>query len=199
MKNLPHFLVLLLAFQRFTLADWGFDTALDPNIESNHKGQKMPKGDTCTIKMSRGVEAVIDTKHPLSQRYSLTGRCSRVLPAESPSLHPDSNQNLVGMKLVAKISWPNESRVSEARIIKCAVDKLGNPDHLPYLIDSLDGYRTATIREELGIRRERSNRPCRVLRIMLFEHLEPITKLEGKAFVKAWLQCIRCKCCVVSN
>ncbi|KDN33785.1 hypothetical protein RSAG8_13114, partial [Rhizoctonia solani AG-8 WAC10335] len=37
--NLPHFLVLLFVLQRFTLADWGFDTELDPSIFLRHDPQ----------------------------------------------------------------------------------------------------------------------------------------------------------------
>ena len=35
-QDLPRFLVLLLAFQRFTLEDWGINTILNPNAHKFH-------------------------------------------------------------------------------------------------------------------------------------------------------------------
>ncbi|KAJ1304185.1 hypothetical protein OPQ81_008585 [Rhizoctonia solani] len=35
-KDLPHFLILLLALQRFHIGNWGFDNELDPSISRRH-------------------------------------------------------------------------------------------------------------------------------------------------------------------
>jgi hypothetical protein len=58
----------------------------------------------------------------------------------------------------------------------------------------MDCDSTATIQKELGIPQHDELQRARVLRILVFECLHPITDLEGEAFVRAWLDCIRCKC-----
>ncbi|CAE6432659.1 unnamed protein product [Rhizoctonia solani] len=44
--NLPHFLVLLLALQRSTIGNWGFDDELDPSITRRHTPQDPVSEDT---------------------------------------------------------------------------------------------------------------------------------------------------------
>jgi len=34
----------------------------------------------------------------------------------------------------------------------------------------------------------------RVLRVVVFDLLNPIATLHGEQFVEAWLQCVRCEC-----
>ncbi|KAF8604090.1 hypothetical protein BDV93DRAFT_120594 [Ceratobasidium sp. AG-I] len=169
-RNLRHFLVLLLTFQRFNLEQWGFNTKLNPGVERIHR------------------DATETEK--IYQQYSLAGKSTRVLGAASRSPHPRSSSSLANTKLVAKSYWPNVLRLSEGIIITHAVEKAGSTDHLPDLICSSDGYLTKSIRDELGL--ESPKGTCRVFRIAIFERLDPITKLEGEAFLKAWLECIKC-------
>ena len=100
------------------------------------------------------------------------------------------------MELVAKLYWPEASRVGEGEIIEKARQIAEqNKDvngHIPDLICShdFDEYSTKRIREALGIATEGH----RVLRVMLFRQLYPITDLTGKKFWKAFWECFNCKC-----
>ncbi|KAG9080167.1 hypothetical protein FRC06_006993 [Ceratobasidium sp. 370] len=95
--------------------------------------------------------------------------------------------------VVAKISWPNKNRAGEMHIInkaRKAADDLAN--HLPLVLGSCDIREdTGVIRSRLGIDGE-SPRAPRVLRIIIFEELHPLTDLRWEEFLTAWLHCVRC-------
>jgi hypothetical protein len=96
--------------------------------------------------------------------------------------------------LVVKKYWPEESRPGEADVIKRAYEiAQGNNDvngHLPVLILSYDfiEYSTKVIRIAFGI----ESQGHRVLRIIVFIRLYPITDLIGEPFWKAFWECVRC-------
>jgi len=189
-QDLPYFLVLLLAFQRFTEDDWGIISAF------RAQGNKVFLFSfPATVP---ALDIVIEKTGKVHDHYGIVGRATRVLRAESKSesLHPRTNQTLKGLELVLKISWPEASRVPEGQIIEAAV-KLGEHndnvrDHLPDLISAcdLEQYSTTTIRKALGI----NCRGPRVLRVILFRRLYPITDLVGDEFWKAFWECFRCHC-----
>jgi hypothetical protein len=152
----------------------------------------MDTSDTATLRTTQGIDISIHSLQVLYKRYSLTGRCTQVLGATSQSLIPDTMQSLAKTPMVTKIYWPNEGRLNEEQIIQRAAETPGVSDHLPRVFGSCDGYRTAKIREGLGILRT-TNQPCRVLRVLILERLCPITELQGESFIKAWLQCVLCE------
>jgi hypothetical protein len=193
-QDLPRFLVLLLALQRFTLADWGFNTKLRPSIVDFHHHSEQPSTrPPFNLHLPSNVRVSIDPNIDVYRRYGLIGRCTHILSATSQSLHPVTKQSLANTPLVVKIYWPNKLRVNEVDIINRAKQSGDNlDDHLPNVVAwQDDGYCTDTIRAELGI--ESVDRPGRVLRLLVFERLDEITTLEGEAFVKAWLQCVKCE------
>lgn len=102
-------------------------------------------------------------------------------------------------KVAMKIYWPEVSRVSEVDILKIIEERgANNPDiegHIPKIICSDDlGHRTDAIRLALGLMRHGDgDRRTRTLRVIVFELQIPITDLEGEAFVRAWMECVRCE------
>jgi hypothetical protein len=108
--------------------------------------------------------------------------------------------SLEGLELVLKVYWPEASRVSEQEIIEqaaiigdCVEDVKG---HLPELIRScdLENYSTDKIRNALGI----ASGGHRVLRVILFRKLYPITDLIDEPFWTVFLECFRCECVYTS-
>ena len=97
---------------------------------------------------------------------------------------------------MVKVYWPEATRAGEAEIITKAVEIAGGSDdvkgHLPDLIFSHDfgQYSTNVIRKAFGIETEGH----RVLRIILFRRLYPITDLTEDKFWNAFWDCFRCKC-----
>ncbi|KAH9990115.1 hypothetical protein BJV77DRAFT_919392, partial [Russula vinacea] len=92
-----------------------------------------------------------------------------------------------------KVYWPEVVRAGEAEIIEKALQIAGKSDlkrHLPDLICSrdFDEYSTEVFRKAFGIK----TKGHRVLRIILFRRLYPITDLIGDQFWNAFRDCFRC-------
>lgn len=192
MQDLPRFLVLLLAFQRSTIDNWGYNLDLDSiNVPIDVPTANQPT----TLRMSNGVKTSSGTRL-YANRWGLTGRCTRVVRAYILPTSSDTSKDLANTKAVEKIYWPNLKRLNEEDIIARAQTEDDVREHLPRVFGSYDGYSTAAIRQELGIM-DTAKAPFRRLRVLVFEHLEPITKLQGQAFVRAWLQCVRCESVVL--
>ena len=133
----------------------------------------------------------------LRRHFALIGRCTRMYSVTSSSQDPrDKLKTLLGTDLVLKISWPEETRTSEKAIIEQAAmcDNENVRGHLPDLVWScdLETYSTNSIRDQLHIFKPASTRR-RVVRVMLFRRLHPLTELTGEAFWSAFWQCFRCK------
>ena len=98
-QDLPRFLVLLLAFQRFTLEDWGINTVLNPDA---HKFHDAATSDEVNVAIqsspfefqfpasgsNEGTKVEINPKELLYGRLGLRGRATRVVGATSQSRHP---------------------------------------------------------------------------------------------------------------
>ncbi|CAE7110951.1 unnamed protein product [Rhizoctonia solani] len=234
-QDLPHLLVLLLAFQRFTLADWGFDIALDPSIPPRHYNPIDPTSNGSANNDSRGKGVASDgashgknpaagnpthaskqpgsqvpvtakfkvnpslTIHynspvlnPLHAPFCLKGRSTTSFDVTNASeaATPEGSHS----KLVAKLYWPHHDRSKEEDIIQDARNVASDLDnHLPRVIGScdIDPVGTFAIRQELGIN---ASSPCppRVLRLIVFERLMPITDLQGDDFLIALVECMKC-------
>jgi hypothetical protein len=195
-RDLPSFFLLLFAFQRFTLDDWGFKSNVDKQLCVIHNTAKDTDGNLIEpkdeIDLEVGSETVkLKLNQILHSGYTLFGRASKTLVASS-----DSNP-----RLVAKISWPEISRENEAIIINEARDKAkGNRhvlEHLPTVIcsDDIEGSDTGRIRTNLGLDITGSGWGSgpRKLRIIVFQRLGDILSLKGEKFVQAWLECVRCE------
>ena len=195
-RDLSSFFLLLFAFQRFTLNDWGFKSNVDKQLLVIHDAAKDTNGDLMKPKDEIDLEVGSKTvKLNLSQilhsGYTLFGRASKTFVASS-----DANPHLV-----AKISWPETSRENEAHIIDNTRGQAERNEHvlehLPTLICSADieGSDTGRIRTGLGldITGTGSGSGPRKLRIIIFQRLEGILSLKGTDFVRAWLECVRCE------
>ncbi|KZV59384.1 hypothetical protein PENSPDRAFT_695192 [Peniophora sp. CONT] len=186
--DLPRFLVLLLAFQRFELPDWGFITELDPEARRIHCDDAQTGKNSCIVTFEGGQTARMHMHSPLYSPFSLKGRGTRIVPVDSLS-------GVAGAagEYVAKINWVDKARDPEHVLVNGLRERLNDnshvTDHLPMIVASktypLD---TGTIRAALGIEVEAS----RVLRIIVSEKLRPITELQGAEFLQAFLDIVLC-------
>ena len=217
-QDLPRFLVLLLAFQRFTLEDWGINTMLNPKARDIHDAAASNEVNAAiqaspfefqfpTSGANKGAKVEINPKELLHSRWSLRGRATRVVGASSQSRRPITGDSLDHVPLVVKLSWPETWRWSKqtvlARAKACGKGNRNVENHLPDLICSYDlGYSTGTIHKAVNVSEsEHSLKEPRVLRVTLFRRLYPLTMLGGEQFVAAWLGCIRyvCLCSAVDG
>ncbi len=194
-QDLPYFLVLLLCFDRFTPRDWGiissFKSAGRPGHDANRCLLSFPSPPSLS-----DVQVEINHTNKLRGRFGIVGRATEIFPAHSQSKDPrDADKSLGGMELVVKVYWAEASRAGEAEIIEEARRIAKRDDdvkgHIPDLICSHDfkEHSTERIREALGI-----SSKGRVLRVMLFRRLYPITELIGEEFWKAFWECFLCEC-----
>ena len=195
-RDFPAFFLLLFAFQRFTLDDWGFKSNVDKQLHLIHNPTNSTNGDLIESKAeldlevgSRTVKLKLD--QILHSGYTLFGRATKMFVASSDS----------DVGLVAKISWPEISRENEAIVIEEAREKGKEKEHvrehLPTVICSADfeGTDTGCIRTalQLDVSGSSSSSGRRILRIIVFQRLEGILSLKGQDFVRAWLDCVRCE------
>ena len=132
--------------------------------------------------------------------YGLCRRATDVFPALSEVLSHRAGKRSSGNTssgLVTKIYWPEETCQSEAEILK-AVDNIATKtsevkDHVSEVIWShiFEGTSMATIREALGIHNAQLG--SRVLYIIVYRKLRPITELSGDEFLRAWWHAVVCK------
>ena len=133
--------------------------------------------------------------------YGLRGRATNVFPVTSKTLSQEARK-LPSLnktdELVAKLYWPEQSRQSEAEILEevdnIATRKAEVKDHIPEVIWShkFEGTSTAKIRKALGI--DDGQGGNRVLYIIVFRKLRPITELSGDQFLRAWWHAVVCRC-----
>jgi hypothetical protein len=196
----PSFLVLLYALQRLELEQWGLNPRLDYRVRIAHHGGTFPRDYSRKIVQPTEWEVNVGpimiellTERRLYSALGITGRGTVAVEARS---------NLPGRtrKLAVKLYWPEQVRPKETEIIAEA-RALGRRDpaitnHLPVVIAEEDfPYFTGNVRNALGVSDGRPGYSrSRVMRVIVFTLLEPITKLRKSHFVRAWLECLRCKC-----
>ncbi|KAL1739238.1 hypothetical protein HDZ31DRAFT_77738, partial [Schizophyllum fasciatum] len=196
--DLPRFLALLFAFQRFNPTDWGLVPGFDlggiqtPNTRGGRKDIR-----PLTVVGRLGKSVRVDTTGAIHKTLGLKGRATYVVLSgcvDAPN----------GMSLVSKLSWADNTRDKEGEIITRACDLAGrNKDfevHMPLFIDEKqwDDHNTRDVRQGLGIplRRRRLATDSetevdvyRVLRMITTERLMPIQYLKGMEFIDTWFQC----------
>lgn len=198
-RDLPYFVVLLVAFQRFDLQHWGIIEGLNPYTDA--RGESV-------FNVNFPEEGLIVTadagEADLYERYSLTGRGTRVYTAigacdkqgQSISTNPHIGTDLPKRDMALKIYWPESSRLDEAEVLKMA-HAMGNTnpcikDHVPELLASYTyAYSTSTIRSRLGFD-IKGNRVLRALLLQLLAPLDP-NNLSIKDFMHGWKECFICK------
>ncbi|KAG2065069.1 hypothetical protein BDR04DRAFT_1060995 [Suillus decipiens] len=189
-QDLPRFMVLLYALQRFDPHDWGRNKDFLPvEVEGKRCHEFKIKDD----KIGE-VDLLLHTDHDdRVTRYGLQGRATNIIPVTSEALTKKYGNFQDGM--VAKIFWGEASRTSEPEILKRVEEIAEAHDTVKGHIPELFWHHTftnltSTIREALGIPEPTTG--SRVLYILVFRKLHPITKLHGKELFDVWYQCILC-------
>ncbi|OAX31387.1 hypothetical protein K503DRAFT_777634 [Rhizopogon vinicolor AM-OR11-026] len=189
-QDLPRFMVLLYALQRFSLDDWGRSTQFkrdEQNVSHNitifdkHFGDVDPK--------------LLTSDKDKVKNYGLKGRATNVFPVTSKTLEK-KYAGITKDGMVAKIFWAEEQRTSEPKILeKVAEIAASHPNTVKgHVLDLLWYHKfeepTSEIRQQLGVPEPKKG--SRVLYILVFRKLFPITELTDAEFFKAWKKCIEC-------
>jgi len=154
-RDLPRFLILLFAWQRFTEEDWGI-------VPQGQPGR--------TFTCNSAVEVTL--QNIIYRQYGIVGRSTTVLQATSACK---------GVQYVVKLSFPEESRIPETDMLdtiqKRAPDLPEVTDHiLHYTAKISTSHSTGKIRKRLGL----DTKGARKLTIVVFEKLEGcISDLNG--------------------
>ena len=126
-----------------------------------------------------------------------TDLCSLNGPHRSTSTVEAIN-SFDGKNCLLKFSWQESCRPREAVVIEKAREigaKEGVLENLPQLIAhaELDSASTAKLTEQLGFDKDDDEvKGSRILCILAFDILEPITSLQGEALWKAYWEIIKC-------
>ena len=184
-QDLPRFLVLLYALQRFELSDWGRNPAF--TVHESPAGDKIEKH-TVVLK-----ESFTFTLHPSnSRRLAMKGRATAVMEVSCDKLlHKGS--------MVAKLYWAEETRISEVDILKKVKQAEKNIVVKGHVPDLLFEYKfplsTATVRQKLDFDKTSTvtSKGSRTFWFLVFPKLQPIKELQGNELFSAWRQCVLCK------
>jgi hypothetical protein len=196
-QDLPRFLVLLFALQRFELKDWGIICDLDRAALHAH-GYYNGNEDTLTIDYPEdNVSVTVNPDRPLYSRYSLVGRGTRVLDVQKFRIPEDTK--VLDKKLVVKLSWIEETRTPEPVLVAKVLEKgKGNHcvvNHMPCILAWKDHeYSTATIRK-LVKAKTLTGEPVitgRVLRSMVSGKLHKLKILVRENFLTAFFGIVNC-------
>ncbi|KAG2032563.1 hypothetical protein BDR03DRAFT_1094849 [Suillus americanus] len=189
-QDLPRFIVLLYALQRFKLEDWGRNKDFLPVQVEEKQCYEFKIKDAELGE----VDLLLHTSHDERvTHYGLQGRATNVIPVTSEALAKKYPHIQDGM--VAKIFWGEAGRTSEPKILD-KVNEIAKvhptvQGHIPELLwHHTFTSPTSAIREALGV--PEPTMGSRVLYILVFRKLHPITKLHGKELFDVWRQCILC-------
>ncbi|KAG1893854.1 uncharacterized protein F5891DRAFT_743323 [Suillus fuscotomentosus] len=189
-QDLPQFMVLLYALQRFKVHDWGQNKDLIPVPVQGKRCKEFNIQD----KELGTVDLLLHTSHDERvTHYGPQGRATNLVAVTSEALTNKYGNLRDGM--VAKIFLGEVNRTSESEILK-RVEEITKrhatvQDHVPELLWHHTFTNPASvIREVLGV--PDSNTGIRVLYILLFRKLKPIMELQGKELFDVWHQCILC-------
>ncbi|KAG1804415.1 uncharacterized protein BJ212DRAFT_1486696 [Suillus subaureus] len=189
-QDLPRFMVLLYALQRFKLENWGRNKDFLP-VEVEEKRCHEFK---ITDEELGEVDLLLHTSHDERvTHYGLQGRATNVVPVTSDVLAKKYPNVQGGM--VAKIFWGEVNHTSEPKILE-KVKEIAKvhatvKDHVPELLwHHTFTNLTSAIREALGVPDPITG--SRMLYILIFPKLHSITKLEDKELFDVWVQCIIC-------
>ncbi|KAF9235728.1 hypothetical protein BU15DRAFT_77755 [Melanogaster broomeanus] len=187
-QDLPRYLALLYALQRFDWGDWGRNTDFKPHLTGNAI-------DYHTIVIDRKeLKLDWDSRDRLTQ-FTLKERATNVIPVTCEQLDIERpNETKDGM--VAKVYWGEEERASEpdilehvARVVKENKDVEG---HVPFLLLSHKfAGPTSIVRKALGL--DDAAKDSRAGFILVFRKLRPIHELQKHEFFEAWRHCVLCK------
>ncbi|KAG1796386.1 uncharacterized protein HD556DRAFT_298771 [Suillus plorans] len=197
-QDLPRFVVLLFIMQRMGYKQWGLHPLFEP--EPGYEGEIIVEYEDDTNKDDRDKRKRIDLTLDFRSEKPMThfrGRATTVVPVRSKALSALPRRSHFineSTKLVAKLFWPEEADQSEPEILeevyKIAKDDLDVLGHVPEMVwfHKFEDTSTAIIRKALGI----DDAGSRVLYIIVFRKLHPITTLSGDEFLLAWWEVVKC-------
>ncbi|KAG1865761.1 hypothetical protein C8R48DRAFT_705930, partial [Suillus tomentosus] len=179
--------------QRMGYEQWGLNRMFEP--EPGFSGKVMVED--AQIDLELDVKSKERVTH-----FGKRGRATTVFSMKSEALsglQRDPRFPNESSELVAKLYWPEETRQGEPDILK-EVYKIAQTDpdvrgHVPELVwfHKFEETSTSKIRVALGLKdAERAEQGSRVLYIIVFRKLIPITTLSGEAFIAAWWQVVKC-------
>ncbi|KAF8121044.1 hypothetical protein EV363DRAFT_1366958, partial [Boletus edulis] len=178
-QDLPRLLVLLLAMQRFREQDWGLHPDIDPKFGPR------PEFHKTTLTDDKGKKIEERVTH-----YGLNGRATNLFSVKSDDLTDPEDAR----ELVVKVFWAEATRTSEPEILK-RVHDIGKDNefakgHVPDVLwyKAFKDASTDKFRERLGLKTE----GARVLYMIIFRKLRPITELTGRDFLHAWWETVQC-------
>jgi len=185
--------VLLLALQRLGLAGWGLNPALDARVSRAHRGLLDSNEEGRTREPKEWVVQLDGGKYVTLRQPRLHSSLS-MMGRGTVIVEGFTNYGGESKQLAVKIYWPETHRPNEHLLIEGArASARGDPDiihHLPTVFASRNFRSTSPIRLTIGLG---EGKP-RVLRVIAFAYLEPITQLPEHNFVRAWFDCVRCGC-----
>ncbi|KAG1730207.1 hypothetical protein EDB19DRAFT_2011946 [Suillus lakei] len=180
-QDLPRLLVLLLIMQRMRYDQWGLNPVFEP--EPGFSGEVMVEDTQIDLELDlKSAECIT--------HFGIRGRATTVFPVKSKALsglRRDPSFLNESPELVAKLFWPEETRQSEPDIL--------DEGHVPELVwfYKFKGTSTSRIRIALGLKdAKQAKQGNRVMYILVFRKLIPITTLSGKEFLAAWWQIVKC-------
>ncbi|KAH7922717.1 hypothetical protein BV22DRAFT_1131225 [Leucogyrophana mollusca] len=200
-QDLPRFLVLLLAMQRFGDNQWGRN--------EQFKAKKSGDERWYTIRVDDHPNPV-ELRLPLSARgrafhSGLKGRATNVLPVtlrplskphENTSQGTDYPQHNMTEELVIKLFWPGDGRESEENILKkvyeIAKDDPEVDEHAPELVWAHRFTSTSTAAIRLTSKIANPYKDAHTLCGIVFRRLLPITDLSEEVFLRTWWQAAQC-------
>lgn len=121
--------------------------------------------------------------------FGLNGRATNLFSVKSIDLTDQEDD------LVAKVFWAEVVRMSEPdilqRVYDVAKDNADVKGHVPEMLwyKVFEDASTAKIRERLGMKTQ----GARVLYMIIFRKLRPITKLVADDFLHAWWATVKCE------
>ncbi|KAG1865728.1 hypothetical protein C8R48DRAFT_833420 [Suillus tomentosus] len=191
-RDLPRWSVLLLIMQRMGYEQWGLNCVFEP--EPGFSGKVMVEDTQIDLELD------IKSKERVTP-FGIRGRATTVFSVKSEALsglQRDPRFPNESSELVAELYWPEETRQSEPDILK-EVYKIAQtyPDvrgDVPELVwFHITETSTSKIRVALGPKdAEQAEQGSRVLYIIVFRKLIPITTLSGDEFLAAWWQVVKC-------
>ncbi|KAG5649604.1 hypothetical protein H0H81_002881 [Sphagnurus paluster] len=187
-KDLPYFVALLVAFQRFTLSDWGIEVKLCFR-PSNGLYTAIP------VEFGDGFFCRASLEEDM-QRWSPSGLVGRGIRVLTACVHAAGET--LRKAAAVKFYWPESTRTSEVDILQAAyaVDSDLTRGHLPELLAHRDlGHSTADIRTALGIvpRQDSLHREPRIYRVLVFAYLdEDYGWSVIGTFMQFWVEWCQC-------
>jgi hypothetical protein len=197
LDDLPHFLLILIIIQRFDLARWDFFTEFEGSSIEPIRGGHI----TYALKVTRTdgtAITIFPNDDPVYVGVNLAGRSTSIAGAREDNgqiQNPTSSRE--ANNLVAKFSWPEETRENEVVLIDMATD-IGSTndlvkDHLPTVIYHIDPPHltcsTRIIRTFLCL----DTAGARVLRVIVFTRLKEIKYLDEKNMLIAFFDTFFCE------